>query len=50
MKTIQIIILTTPLSSEISFSGNLVSYLAGLFIALLLLGYLTYSLIKPEKF
>lgn len=50
MKTIQMIILATPLSAETSLPGNLVSYLAGFFVAFLLLGYLVYSLIKPEKF
>jgi K+-transporting ATPase KdpF subunit len=50
MKTIQIIILATPLSAETSLPDNLISYLAGIFIAFLLLAYLTYSLIKPEKF
>ncbi len=31
-------------------SGHLADYVTGIFIAILILGYLLYSLIKPEKF
>ena len=45
MKTIIFLNLAGPLHSE-----NLSGYLIGAIIGILILGYLIYSLIKPEKF
>ena len=42
-----IILLATTKSLE---SGNFMGYVIGVLIALLILVYLLYSLIKPEKF
>jgi len=38
------------IASQVPDSGNLFGYLIGAAIALLILVYLIYSLIKPEKF
>ena len=44
---IAIILLATTKTLEV---GNTLGYVFGVVIALLILGYLMYSLIKPEKF
>jgi K+-transporting ATPase KdpF subunit len=41
------VLLTKPASVEVISSAG---YLTGAIIALLILGYLLYSLVKPEKF
>jgi len=43
-------LLVIPLQNETAVSGNAISYLIGGIIALLILGYLIYTLIYPEKF
>ena len=53
MKTSIFILATVPSALENSKSGEMNGagwYIAGAFIALLLIAYLVYSLIKPEKF
>jgi K+-transporting ATPase KdpF subunit len=44
-----IILVVTPVSAISSSNGNQ-SYLIGCVIAILIMAYLIYSLIKPEKF
>jgi len=39
-----------PVHSEAAMSNNPLSYLIGGIIALLIMGYLIYTLLKPEKF
>ena len=39
-----------PVSSDSAVSNGHVSYLIGGIIALLILGYLVYTLLRPEKF
>lgn len=53
MKTIDFILVIVPQALESGSSGNMNSagwYSAVVLIALLLIGYLIFSLIKPEKF
>ena len=44
-----VLILTTPQSGVVVTNGHL-SYLIGGIIALLIMGYLVYTLLRPEKF
>ena len=39
-----------PVSSDTAVSNSPVSYLIGGIIALLIMGYLIYTLLRPEKF
>jgi K+-transporting ATPase KdpF subunit len=39
-----------PVNSQAAMSNSTVSYLIGGIIALLILGYLVYTLLHPEKF
>jgi K+-transporting ATPase KdpF subunit len=41
---------TLPVQSETALSNNTVSYLIGGIVALLILGYLIYTLLRPDKF
>jgi len=53
MKTILLLFLTIPLSSiagNVSGEGNPTGYVLGGILSVLLLAYLVFSLIKPEKF
>ena len=45
-----ILLVTAPASSGTAVSNGPVSYLIGGFIAFLIMGYLVYTLIRPEKF
>jgi K+-transporting ATPase KdpF subunit len=39
-----------PVSSDTAVSNGPISYLIGGIVALLILGYLVYTLLRPEKF
>lgn len=39
-----------PIHSEATLSGNAVGYLIGGIVALLVMGYLIYTLLRPDKF
>jgi K+-transporting ATPase KdpF subunit len=43
-------ILAVPVHSDAAVSNSPVSYLIGGIIALLILGYLIYTLLRPDKF
>ena len=43
-------LLVVPVNSDTAVSNNSVSYLIGGIIALLIMGYLIYTLLRPEKF
>jgi K+-transporting ATPase KdpF subunit len=45
-----IILGNLPIQSEAALSNNAVSYLIGGIAALLILGYLIYTLLRPDKF
>jgi K+-transporting ATPase KdpF subunit len=45
-----ILLATVPASSDATGANNSNSYVVGGIIALLIMGYLIYSLIRPEKF
>jgi len=44
------LLVSVPVSSDTDVSNGPVSYLIGGIIALLILGYLVYTLLRPEKF
>jgi len=46
----KILLAISPVTPEISASNGPVSYIIGGIVALLILGYLIYTLLKPEKF
>ncbi len=43
-------LMVVPVHSEVAVSNDPLSYLIGGIVALLIMGYLIYTLIKPEKF
>lgn len=43
-------LLVVPVSSDTAISNGPISYLVGGIIALLIMGYLIYTLLRPEKF
>jgi K+-transporting ATPase KdpF subunit len=43
-------LMVVPVHSEAAVSNDPLSYLIGGIVALLILGYLIYTLLKPEKF
>ncbi len=45
-----LLLVVTPASSGAALSNGPVSYLVGGIIALLIMGYLVYTLLRPEKF
>jgi K+-transporting ATPase KdpF subunit len=45
-----IFLLAAPVSSNAAVSNSSLSYLIGGIIALLIMGYLVYTLLRPEKF
>jgi K+-transporting ATPase KdpF subunit len=45
-----LILTATPATSGVAVSNGSVSYLIGGIIALLIMGYLVYTLIRPDKF
>ena len=45
-----LILAVVPASSDAAVSNGPVSYLIGGIIALLIMGYLVYTLLRPEKF
>jgi len=45
-----LILFAIPVSSESAVSNGPVSYIIGGIIALLIMGYLVYTLLRPEKF
>jgi K+-transporting ATPase KdpF subunit len=44
------LILAVPVSSDTAVSNGHISYLIGGIVALLIMGYLVYTLLRPEKF
>ncbi len=45
-----ILMVTAPVSTDVAVSNGPISYLIGGIIALLIMGYMVYSLLKPENF
>ena len=43
-------LMIVPVNKDVAISNSPVSYLIGGIIALLILGYLIYTLLRPEKF
>jgi K+-transporting ATPase KdpF subunit len=43
-------VVVVPVNQHLTLSGNEVSYIIGGIIALLILGYLIYTLMRPDKF
>ena len=39
-----------PVTTNVTFSNSSVSYIIGGIVALLIMGYLIYTLLRPEKF
>jgi K+-transporting ATPase KdpF subunit len=50
MKASGILITVLPVQSGVAVSNSPASYIIGGIIALLILGYLIYTLLRPEKF
>jgi K+-transporting ATPase KdpF subunit len=48
--TFYLSLLAVPLNADHAVSNGMLSYLVGGIIALLILGYLIYTLLHPEKF
>jgi K+-transporting ATPase KdpF subunit len=43
-------LVVVPLQSDAAVSNGLISYIIGGIIALLIMGYLIYTLLRPDKF
>jgi K+-transporting ATPase KdpF subunit len=48
--TSMMLIVAAPVNTDVAISNSPLSYMIGGFIALLLMGYLVFTLLKPEKF
>jgi len=48
--TSYILLSAAPAQSDVAVSNGPISYLIGGIIALLIMGYLVYTLLRPEKF
>lgn len=46
----KILLSVVPVRSDVAVSDNHISYLIGGIVAILLLGYLIYTLLHPDKF
>jgi len=45
-----VLFVVAPATSDVAISNGPLSYLIGSIVALLILGYLIYTLLRPEKF